>query len=197
MIRYFKAFSSIFYEAKDFFTVGFRSLFSWTRVSYFLACLYQSVLTIALLVSSYKITWEGTLSATELALRCCIVGTLGCCLYCLRSLYIHGAVESDWDSKWLSWHLLRPFAASISSLSALVLLKAGLILLNSETSTDEKTTLWGYYFLAFVAGLNIEKFLSKIEEIGETVFGVKASRMNGKDKTARGSSGDTHKKIES
>jgi hypothetical protein len=39
----------------------------------------------------------------------------------------------------------------------------------------------GFYVLAFIAGLNVDKFLSKIEEIAQTTWGIEKSRAARRD----------------
>ena len=58
-------------------------------------------------------------------------------------------------------------------------LKAGLLVL--ESAQKEPSTDLGFYALAFVAGLNVDKFIAKIEDIAQAVWGIEKSRVS-KDK---------------
>ena len=52
--------------------------------------------------------------------------------------------------------------------------KAGLLLLeakSSETSSD-----LGFFALAIIAGLNVDKFVSKVEDIAQATWGIERSR---------------------
>jgi len=55
-----------------------------------------------------------------------------------------------------------------------VFLKAGLLILEAGQQSD--TTNYGFLALAFIAGLNVDKFLTKIEEIAESIWGIEKSR---------------------
>jgi hypothetical protein len=58
-------------------------------------------------------------------------------------------------------------------------LKTGLILLESSAKGDASNL--GFYALAFIAGLNVDNFLSKIEDIAAATWGIKKSRAGTKE----------------
>lgn len=60
---------------------------------------------------------------------------------------------------------------------SLVFLKAGLILL--DANANQGTTEFGFLAIAFIAGLNVDNFVKKIEEIAQLSFGI------GKSNTSR------------
>ena len=45
-----------------------------------------------------------------------------------------------------------------------------------ESNTKENATEIGFYALAFVAGLNVDKFVAKIEAVAHAVWGIEKSR---------------------
>ena len=53
-------------------------------------------------------------------------------------------------------------------------MKAGLLILESKQTTD--STDLGFLALAFIAGLNVDKFLAKIEGIAHETWGIEKSR---------------------
>jgi len=53
-------------------------------------------------------------------------------------------------------------------------LKAGLLILEAHTQQDSND--FGFYALSFLAGYNVDKFLKKLEDVGEAVFGIEKSR---------------------
>jgi hypothetical protein len=55
-----------------------------------------------------------------------------------------------------------------------LLLKAGPLVLDSTPRGDSNHL--GFYVLAFIAGLNVDKFLTKIEEVAQTTWGIEKSR---------------------
>lgn len=110
----------------------------------------------------------------ELAIQCVMLGSLGGILYCLRAVYLNRCVKSKWDENWEVWYYLRPLTSSISGLVSFLFLKAGLIALDAEQATNSGD--FGYLTFAFIAGLNVDKFVSKIEEIAKSIFGIDKSR---------------------
>jgi hypothetical protein len=62
-------------------------------------------------------------------------------------------------------------------------LKAGLIVL--ESSQNPNSSNLGLYALAFIAGLNVDRFLGKLEEIAQSIWGIEKSRAS-KDSTNNG-----------
>jgi len=151
---------------------------SKTKITGLVVCaVYQLCFMIYVLHMSRFLAWEGDLTNVEMAIRFLLIGIIAGNFYCLRSLYIHGSVHRDWDNYWILWQIIRPFTSAASATFAFILIKAGLILLDSDKEQDESQTLWGFYFLALIAGLNVDKFHQKIEEIGKTLFGVEKSNL--------------------
>lgn len=99
-----------------------------------------------------------------------IVGGFGGCTYCLRAIYVNKCVLNRWDNKWLIWYVIRPFLSCICGGVSYLFLKSGLIFL--ESGTQQNTTDIGFYALAFVSGLNVDKFIGKIEDIAQAVWGI-------------------------
>jgi hypothetical protein len=59
---------------------------------------------------------------------------------------------------------------------AYLFLKAGLLILESGTRTDASDL--GFYAISFIAGLNVDKFIRKIEEVAQSVWGIEKSRTS-------------------
>ena len=53
-------------------------------------------------------------------------------------------------------------------------LKAGLLILESHQQNG--ATEIGFYALSFIAGLNVDKFIAKIEDVAQAVWGIEKSR---------------------
>lgn len=112
---------------------------------------------------------------------CAIVGGMGGCMYCLRAVYVNYCAQDTWSNKWAIWYILRPITSAGSGTASFLFLKAGLLVL--ESNVDPNASEFGFYALAFIAGLNVDKFIKKIEDIGEAVFGIEKSRAaNGIEK---------------
>lgn len=135
-------------------------------VAYLLLCTAGSVYAVYITVS--KVTVGGADYVSTMT-ACAAVGALGGCLYCLRAVYLNKSVHKRWDADWHVWYFLRPLTSAISGGASYLLLNAGLILL--EAGTKSGATHVGYFALAFVAGLNVDRFVARIEDFGEFRLG--------------------------
>jgi hypothetical protein len=111
---------------------------------------------------------------SRLPFRCILLGGLGGVIYCLRGVYLNYSVTKKWDESWIPWYYIRPFVSLACGGISFLFLKAGLVLLESKQSTDSSDL--GFYALAFVAGLNVDKFITKIEDIAQATWGIEKSR---------------------
>jgi hypothetical protein len=112
----------------------------------------------------------------KLAVYCCMASTLGGVLYCLRAVYLNYCVKNQWDINWEAWYYIRPITSAICGVVAYIFLKGGLLILDAEQV--EGSGHFGYLALAFLAGLNVDKFVEKVEEIGKSIFGIEKSRAS-------------------
>lgn len=111
---------------------------------------------------------------------CALTGGVGGAVYCLRGVYINACVKKAWDDEWQPWYYIRPVVSHISGGVSFLFLKAGLLLLESQSNTQ--TTNLGFLALAFIAGLNVDKFISKIEGIAQSAWGIEKSRASKEEK---------------
>jgi hypothetical protein len=107
-------------------------------------------------------------------LYCILAGGIGGIVYCLRGVYLSASVRNDWNKSWYPWYVVRPIVSLITGGVSYVFLNAGLLILESHSKSDSSHV--AYYALAFVAGLNVDKFIAKIEAIAKTSWGVEKSR---------------------
>jgi hypothetical protein len=107
---------------------------------------------------------------------CGFVGGIGGVTYCLRGVYLTACVSKNWSNDWLPWYFLRPFVSVICGVVSLLFLKAGLIILEAKTETDASRL--GFLALAFIAGLNVDKFVTKLEDISKAAWGIEKSRAS-------------------
>ena len=128
--------------------------------------------TAGLLLISNKIALPH--DALRLALYCGLWGGGGGITYCLRGIYLNACVYNRWSEIWLPWYFIRPIVSFICGVVSWLFLKAGLIILEAQQSASPSNL--AFYALAFVAGLNVDKFLEKVEDITQTTWGIKKSR---------------------
>ncbi len=114
----------------------------------------------------------------QLTLYCGICGGIGGVTYCLRGVYLNACVFDQWSDKWLPWYFIRPIVSFICGVTSYVFLKSGLIVL--EAQQGEHPTNLAFYALAFIAGLNVDKFIEKLEDIALVTWGIKKSRVSDK-----------------
>ena len=124
------------------------------------------------------------LRAQRLWLFCTTAGGLGGSLYCLRGVYLNACVRKRWDPEWEPWYYIRPFASLVCGLISCLFLKAGLLVLEAGQKGDSSQL--GFYALAFVAGLNVDRFVEKIENIAEATWGIEKSRAGRRESGSGG-----------
>ena len=110
---------------------------------------------------------------------CSFFGGLGGVTYCLRGVYLNACVHKTWNSTWLPWYFIRPFVSLILGGISYLFVKSGLLLLGAIKNPDASEL--GIWAAAFLAGLNVDKFLTKIETVGHTVWGIEPSRQSKPD----------------
>lgn len=147
------------------------------RAAAYLITLLATYCLIGVLVILNKITIPN--DALKIAIYCGLAGGIGGITYCLRGIYLNACVFKQWDKIWLPWYFIRPLVSVICGLVSWLFLKAGLIIL--EAQQTETSTNLAFYALAFVAGLNVDKFIEKIEDIAQVTWGIKKSRTAQKD----------------
>ncbi len=76
----------------------------------------------------------------------------------------------------MPWYYIRPIVSVTCGGVSYLFLRAGLLILESGTRADSSDI--GFYALAFIAGLNVDKFISKIEEVAQAVWGIEKSRTS-------------------
>lgn len=132
---------------------------------------------LGLLIITGRLTLEP--AALHLAVLCGLCGGIGGVTYCLRGIYLNACVFDRWSDKWLPWYFIRPVVSFVCGVVSCLFLEAGLIVLEAKQS-DDPTNL-AFFALAFIAGLNVDKFMEKIEDIAQVTWGIKKSRTAAKE----------------
>ena len=115
----------------------------------------------------------------DLAYKTTWTGVLGGIMYCLRAVYMNACVKKSWDPEWELWYFIRPLVSGLSGLLSYFFLKAGLIAL--EANRAPESGAFGFLAFAFVAGMNVDKFIQKVESIFKSIWGIEQSRMTSDD----------------
>ncbi len=118
-------------------------------------------------------TWIASLGV---AYDCILIGGLGGCVYCLRAVYLNRSVNDRWQDRWIAWYLIRPLVSCLVGGVAFLFLKAGLLVLDASQDTNSNSL--GFLALSFIAGLNVDRFLVRIEGIAESTWGLRPSRIS-------------------
>ncbi len=108
--------------------------------------------------------------------NCVLIGGLGGVVYCLRAVYLNRSVRNRWDANWTVWYILRPIVSCLVGGVAYIFLNAGLLILGAEQASGSSS--FGFLALSFVAGLNVDRFLVRIEEIARSTWGIRPSRTS-------------------
>ncbi|MEQ0775946.1 hypothetical protein ABLT15_26935 [Paraburkholderia tropica] len=122
-------------------------------------------------------------AGVRVGLMCAAIGGIGGCLYCLRAVYLNRCVHKSWGDEWTCWYFLRPVTSLCCGGISFLFLKAGLLVLESGTKNDASEI--GFYALALVAGLNVDKFVAKIEDVAQAVWGIDKSRSRTENDDAK------------
>ena len=108
-----------------------------------------------------------------------LIGGLGGILYCLRSIYLNYSVKNSWSEQWLIWYFLRPITSLMCGGVSYLFLKAGLLVLDAKKESDASNL--GFFAIALIAGLNVDKFIKKIEDLAKSTWGIDQSRASKPD----------------
>ena len=132
-------------------------------------------------VINYGVSIFGNLDFRTI-LNSILIGGLGGVIYCLRSTYLNVSVRKCWDESYVVWYFVRPIARLIIGGISYLFIKAGLVLFSTAEHYEiNQLSIWS---LAFLSGLNVDKFLKKLESIGEMLWGIAPSNMsNGTNNT--------------
>ncbi len=152
----------------------------------YLCAILASLLTLFILfVQNLLPVW---LNTYKLYFYCLLVGGAGGCVYCLRGVYLNACVKKNWDSTWIPWYYIRPVVSCVCGTVSALFLKAGLLVLGA--SHHEVSSEIGFYALAFISGYNVDKFLSKIEDIAQASWGIEKSRSADNNKAPKENQSD-------
>lgn len=142
-----------------------------TIIIFLLSFLAGIVYLLILRVSGGLPVW---IDSIDLWFLCALAGGIGGSVYCLRGVYLNACVRKQWDREWHPWYFIRPFVSLVCGAVSCLFLKAGLLVLEAGKKAD--STDLGFFALAFIAGLNVDKFISKIEDIAQATWGIEKSR---------------------
>jgi hypothetical protein len=134
--------------------------------------------TVGLFVAVSEGLGPAWVASARLTVLCTLLGGLGGVTYCLRAVYLSRSVRNDWDDRWRAWYVIRPFTSLVVGGISYVFLRAGLLVLDSSHGSD--ATDLGFLALAFIAGLNVDGILNRLEQVAETTWGIPPSRMSRK-----------------
>jgi hypothetical protein len=109
----------------------------------------------------------------KLAACCALVGVLGGVTHCLRAFYLHHCMLKDWQADWAPWYFIRPVVSGVMGFVSMLFIKAGLLAFSSTTDVQVENRTVLYLAVAFLAGYNVQNFLKKLEEVSESLLGVK------------------------
>lgn len=144
------------------------------KIVFYLSALV--IVDIVLLASSKIGLMPNWWNSLGLVVSCGLIGGVGGSIYCLRGIYINACVRKSWDDQWQPWYYIRPMVSHLCGAVSYLFLKAGLILLESQQNTQ--ATDLGFLALAFISGLNVDKFIAKIEDIAQATWGIEKSRTS-------------------
>jgi hypothetical protein len=146
------------------------------RISVAIVVLFLLSIFGGMIILAYNLITNnlGEFEKFRLLLSCILIGGIGGILYCLRGVYLNYSVKDQWSDKWLVWYFVRPLVSMICGGVSYIFLKAGLLVLEAQKETDASNL--GFYALSFIAGMNVDNFISKLEDLADATWGIKKSR---------------------
>lgn len=141
--------------------------------------IYQLLMLSLMIATTLQLNFFAIPSGVEkyhLLASCILLGGFGGIVYCLRGIYLNASVKGSWDPRWEAWYFIRPVVSLICGGVSYLFLKAGLLVL--EAKSVEGSSDLGFLALAFIAGLNVDRFIGKIEEIAQASWGIEKSRAS-------------------
>jgi hypothetical protein len=133
----------------------------------------------ALVVANVLRQLPAVFDPLRVVITCAALGGLGGCVYCLRGVYLNACVHKRWDDDWQPWYYIRPLVSVACGAVSYVFLRAGLLVL--ESGKRPNSTDLGFYAFAFIAGLNVDRFIAKIEDLAQATWGIQKSRTSTDD----------------
>lgn len=128
------------------------------------------LLTVFVSLSIYYKWWVNlNFPGLEIYVYCSLLGVIGGVVQCLRGVYLH---IKNWDDSWNIWYYVRPVVSGIFGFISLILIKAGLLVFQAQSTDVNTNAIMAYYAIAFIAGYNVQNFITKLEEISKTVLGI-------------------------
>ncbi|PKA22288.1 hypothetical protein CH381_31680 [Leptospira sp. mixed culture ATI2-C-A1] len=150
--------------------------------SLILVIIYCTSLLLSAMTTSILILFK-IISIDDYALKNWILsalfGLLGGSVYCLRGIYLNYSVNNNWALRWLPWYFIRPMISFVTGFFSYLFIRILLILL--EAQPLENSTNLGYFLFAFIAGLNVDNFLKRLEEIAKLVWSINESRSSNQE----------------
>ena len=141
--------------------------------------LYHLILMVTAGFLSFKMTFYSKEIPSEW-IHVLFFGFLGGVIYCIRGIYIQYCAKKEWDNRWILWHIVRPFVSLVAGGMSLVFIKAGLLIFTTTANEIDRT--YTVYALAFLAGLNVDNFMRKIESVFNEILGIENSNLTKKNK---------------
>jgi hypothetical protein len=143
-------------------------------VMYYLGIMLLALLALLILILSGVLPpW---LIAHATIIKCSLIGGFGAISYCLLAVYYHYCRKGDWKEKWIPWYYIKPVLGMIIGGFTYFFVAAGLLVL--EATAEAEPSQLGVFVLSFIAGLNTDQFIAKIENIVSNLWGIKPSSLS-------------------
>lgn len=148
------------------------------RISLAIVITYLIIVFTLIIIAGYNLVVNslGQFENFRLLFSCILIGGVGGLLYCFRGVYLNYSVKDQWSDKWIAWYLIRPLVSMVCGGVSYIFLKAGLLVLEAQKEND--ATNLGFYALSFIAGMNVDNFVSKLEDLADATWGIKKSRAS-------------------
>lgn len=143
-------------------------------VAYYLVTMLLFLLTLLLLTLSGILPYW--IRDHDVVIKCALSGGFGAVSYGFMAIYYHYCKREDWNAVWIPWYFMRPILGIIVGAFTYFFVAAGLLVL--EAATPSGASHLGIFALAFVAGLNTDRFIAKIEDVVSNLWGIEPSSIS-------------------
>ena len=97
-------------------------------------------------------------------------GALGGVMISLAGVHEH---RYDWDQRYWTWYIARPFVGAFVAVIAVLAFQSGVLAIGLDPTADKNTTVPQdifYYLISFITGYREEAFRSLIKRVGDVLL---------------------------
>ena len=107
-------------------------------------------------------------------------GGIGGTIYSARGFYSNLGGKT-FEANWTWWYILRPVLSAIIGVFMYFLIVGGLLSITNSPDVNYSKSVMFYCALAFLAGFSFTQFMSKVEQLSNTIFSTNSEDNGNND----------------